>query len=119
MDEKIKFIIFIVVAFILCLCAFYYYGSREKLSDNGNPADDLGNQFKQAEDNQRELTEGLGDAEKRTESISASIERGQSSIERTTALLDRIEASIDESIRNIKECQRVITEVRQGAEAKE
>ena len=119
MNEKIIKYAAVGIGILLCLIGYFVWQSGN-VSNNGNGADAVRNEFKQA-------GKSIDDAQGRAESIEAGLDRsttaitnGQSaigsSLERINSIQERtatIEAGLDEVERELGESQSIVRSVRE------
>lgn len=75
---------YVVVGAVICLvlmAAGYHLCGRSGVSDNGIRIESAREQLEQAEDHQREITDGIEAAEERTEAIQGRIDQSQERID--------------------------------------
>ena len=113
-------IIVTVACLIILGAAFaagYYQGSRANVPDNGNGANAVREQLKQAVSNQQQLTDGIDHAAATAGEVTAGIDRGQAEVGAAGATAGRLEAGQSEAERLISDCQQILRGVRSRGEA--
>jgi len=118
-DEQKKYLVFgaliLIISFLLVLTG-YFLGSR--VSDNGYGAQPVGEQLKQAGDNQQELTKGIVGSKERAEDVEGRIDRSQEAIDSAAERTGRVENNVTEAGELISQSQRILKNVRARGEVK-
>lgn len=118
LNVKKKYVAIGAVICLVLMAAGYYLCGRSGVSDNSVRIESAREQFEQAEDRQREITDGIEAAEERTEAIQGRIDQSQERIESAENRTDSLETNLSDADRIIAECQQILRNIRSRGEEK-
>lgn len=118
LNGKKKYVAIGAVICLLLVAAGYYLCSRNGVPDNSIQIESAREQLEQAEEHQREITEGIDAAKERTEAIQGRIDQSQERIQAAEDRAGNIETNLSDADRIVAECQQILRNIRSRGEEK-